>query len=153
MELVSGSKFRALVAWHKICSFSCCVEHLTASVQPMLGHPTEDEGSSGTWEAVGEQEGVAAPGALLSWPVSVCKLPPIVLLLFRSSQFCVPSQLKIRFCLHSGQRPWTLLRKSTEETGHRVDCKSKNVSSSAPWVWKHGAGNGTSPVFLCLAGV
>lgn len=47
-----------------------------------------------------------SPEPRVSQAVSVCKLPPIVPLPFRSFQFCVPSQLKIRFCLHTGQRPW-----------------------------------------------
>ena len=53
-----------------------------------------------------KQEGVAAPEPWVSRPGSVCKLPPIVPLLLWSFQCCVPSQLKIRFCLHIGQRAW-----------------------------------------------
>lgn len=79
---------------------------------------TREAENPGGW---GHKRVWPSPEPWVSQPVSVCKLPPIVTLPFWSFRCCVPSQLKIRFCLQQGKGPGTLLRKSAKETGHRVD--------------------------------
>lgn len=105
MEGVGGGKLGALVTSHRLILVTVrkC-HHVDGVGQP--GTSNRGLGRLGTQEAAGPQRVWPSLEASASQPVSVCKLPRIVPLPFRSFQFCVPSQLKIRFCLHTGQRPW-----------------------------------------------
>lgn len=149
MELVSGSKFRALVTCHTACqSLSHYVELLHSKCAAHAGTPHWGLGKLESLGGCRAQESVAAPRAMVSRPVSVCKLPPIVSLLFQRFQFCVPSQLKIRFCLHSGQRPWGPPEKIRR--GNRTQSGLAKARTSTAQLWEAGSMEREMALPLCF---